>query len=901
MSRTANKVSLKYFLALLSLLAFALYSVKSNNRKWMYASPVTIAAEENGRDTIPKTQRKDTVNAGVKTDTSIVVQKSDTFNIKFSKDSLDGPITYEAEDSMVWDVPTNRIILYGKKARTVYEDNELTAPIIELNQETGNVTAAIKRDSAGNVIAFPTFKQGDFLSQSDSIKFNLKTKKGLTKSTYTQQGEMYVYGEVIKKVSDDIFYAKRARFTTCNLDTPHFAFISNKIKFINKKVAISGPVHPEFEGVPIPIYLPFGIYPLNQNRHSGFMAPNFTANEQLGLGIENGGYYKIIGSYWDLILRGNLYSYGGWKVNINPRYSRKYRYNGSIGLDIQHFNYNTPGDPDFTQNKSFNIQWSHSMDLKARPGVSFNANVNAGSSSYNAYVPDNPYKNFSNQLTSSIVYSKSWKDKPYNLTISANHNQNSNLKLINVNLPDVAFTATTVYPFRKKDMIGTPKWYENLGIGYNGNAKSLFSFYDTTSNIFRHIGDTLQWGAHHSVPISLSLPQIGAFQLSPAVSYDETWYQRKFIRSWNDVTQKVDTSIAKGFYTARQMSFGLNLSTRIFGLLASKKKNSKFVALRHEVRPTIGLNYRPDMNGKDYYTTQVDATGRTQTFSVFDNNIFSPYGKGRFGGLNFGIDNNLQLKLRNKRDTSENAVKKITIFDALGINSSYNFFADSFKLSPFNLSARSNLFNKISLSAGAIIDPYETDSTGRDINKYIWKRKFSLGRITSGNISLSGNFQGGNKKASTKKTDLLTNDYAKNNNLSLDELNQEINMMNANPAQFADFDIPWSLNVSYSLTFFKRANTDYSGFTTEVSQNTMVNGTLSLTPKWQINYSTSYNITDKQLGMLSVGLSREMHCWQMSIQLSPVGHYKFFSINISPKSALLRDLRINRTRSFFDL
>jgi hypothetical protein len=77
-------------------------------------------------------------------------------------------------------------------------------------------------------------------------------------------------------------------------------------------------------------------------------------------------------------------------------------------------------------------------------------------------------------------------------------------------------------------------------------------------------------------------------------------------------------------------------------------------------------------------------------------------------------------------------------------------------------------------------------------------------------------------------------------------------------------------------------------------------GSLNLTPKWQIGLNGSYNITQKEVGLVSVSLSREMHCWGMSINLSPVGRYRFFSINISPKSALLRDLKINRTRSTYD-
>ena len=931
----ANKVSSKYILAFLLVTWAYTLAVQSKDKRSNYNSFHNFLTANT--DTIPQVIKKklkiknnklsnsltdstgdiiknkvydssatitDTIpfNANKKNANDSLGLTNDTLAIKFSKDSLDAPIEYEAEDSMILDVPIKKITLYGKKSATHYRDNDLSAPVIELDQQTGNISAFIRRDSTGKVISMPNFKQGDFLSQSDSIRFNLKSRKGITKSAYTQQGEMFVYGETIKKVDNNVFYVKRARFTTCNLDTPHFAFVSNRIKFINKKMAISGPVHPEFEGVPVPIYLPFGIYPLNQGRHSGLLQPSFTANEQLGLGLEGLGYYKVLSDYWDLIIRGNVYSYGGWTANINPRYSKRYRYRGNLSFDVQSFKYNFKGDPDYAKNKSYHLTWSHSTDNKARPGVTFSANVNAGSSSYNSFVPNNPYKNFSNQLNSSIVWAKTWKDKPFNLTLSANHNQNTLKNLINVNLPDAAFNVNTLYPLRKKEFVGTPKWYENLGLAYNGNLKSLFSFYDTAPHILKHIIDTFQWGAHHSIPITLSLPQIGAFQVGPTVSYEETWYQSKFIRSWDETHRKVDTSFTKGFYTSRQMTFGMGISTRIFGMYAARRPGAKVQAIRHEIRPTLSFNYKPDLNRNNYYYTHVDTTDRLQQFSVFEGNIFSPYSPGKFGGISFGLDNNLQMKVRNKKDTGENALKKVSLIDGLSINGSYNLVADSFNFSTFNVNFRSNLFNKISVTAGALLDPYEVDNRGIRRNVLVWKRNpLSLGRLTNGNISISSQFQGGKKnEPKGKKPELRTNDYPEEIGYSNDEYLNELSYIRDNPGEFADFNIPWSVNFSYALRFDKVFKSDYSGFTTSFQQNINLGGSLNLTPKWQISTNGSYNITKKQLGLVTASISREMHCWQMSVSLSPVGRYRYFSINLSPKSALLRDLRINRTRYTYD-
>ncbi len=822
----------------------------------------------------------------------------DTINFKTSKDSLDAPVTYHADDSMILDVPTNKIILYGKETKVKYLDNQLVAPHIEFDQKTNLVNAYFVKDSTGKVISWPTFTQADFLTISDSIKFDMKTGRGITKGTYTKQDELFVYGDKIKKESANVFYALNGRFTTCNLDTPHFAFVSKKIKFINKKMAFTGPVHPEIEGIPLPIItLPFGIYPLSQGRHSGLIAPTFTANEQLGLALEGIGYYKILSDNWDAVARGTIYSYGGWTASINPRYYKRYHYQGNFNINIQHFR-----DIDESGARNFNVTWTHSADTKSRPGVTFSANVNAGSSKFNASIPNSPQRNFQNQLNSSIAYSKIWKDKPFSLTVSANHNQNTAQKLINLNLPDIGFNVTTLYPFRRKEPIGEYKWYENLGVALNSNVKSLTYFYDTASNIGKQLIDKLQYGASHNVPISLSLPPLGPVQIAPSISYQEYWYQNKFVRKWNAASKKVDTAITKGFFAAREMSYGVSGTTRIFGMVAFRK-GSKVQAIRHEIRPSFGFSYHPDMNAKDHYLLQTDTTGNNFIRpSIYEGNIFSAFGEGKSGAITFGVDNNIQMKVKNKKDTGEAAIKKVTLIDGFSINSSYNLLADSFKLQPFSIQARTNLFEKINITAGATAVPYLTNSRGEFIDKVVWSKKpLSLGKITSANIAVQSSFKGGDKNEKLPVDNNNPNQVNPISGLPLDEYQQEASYISNNPGEFANFNIPWSINFSYALSYFRERKADYSGYKGSISQNINWSGTLNLTAKWQIGLNGYYNITTKELGSLSMYLTREMHCWQMAINISPVGKYRFFNISISPKSGILRDLKINRTRYFYDL
>lgn len=858
-------------------------------------------------DSVKITAGKDSIPSGKRIITSIQTD-IDTLPIRISKDTLDAPVTYHADDSMVMDVPGKKIYLYGRESQTQYIDNDLTAPVISFDQRTSLVMASLQKDSTGKVLAFPTFIQGESKTVSDTIVFNMKNGKGITKGTYTKEGEMYVYGERIKKINATEFYVLNGRFTTCNLDTPHFSFVSKKIKFRNKKFAVTGPVHPEFEGVPVPIILPFGIYPLSLGRHSGFIMPNFTANEQFGLALEGIGYYKVLSDNWDVTTRATIYSYGGYTLNINPRYSKRYHYQGALLLDIQRFKYNFPGDPDFATNNTFNIRWSHNADTKARPGVTFSASVNAGSSKFNQQVPNSPTRNFQNQLSSSIAYAKTWKDKPFSISINANHSQNTNLSLINLTFPDVSFNLQTLYPFRRKEQVGKTRWYENIGVGLNSSGRSQSFFYDLDSlarnkSIGNQISDNLQWGVQHNVPINLSLPQIGPLQVSPGITYSEKWYQEKRTYSWNAANKKLDTSINRGFYSARDMSFSLGISTRIFGSYVFKKE-SKVQAIRHEIRPSISISYKPNMNSGSYYDTQVDTAGRFSRFSFYNNSLYGAFGEGTFGGIGFNIDNNLQMKLRNPKDTSEAAVKKVSLIDGFGIGGSYNFLIDSFQFSTLSLNVRSNLFDKISITASASFDPYDFDlETGRRLQNLLWTKKvLTLGRLTSAIISMSTQFQGGDPKNKKQTVPINPSQLVnQQTGMPLDEYQTEAAYINNNPAEFADFSIPWSFSINYAFQLGRVYNPSTKSFTTNIDQNISWNNTLGLSPKWQIGFNGYYNISTQELGTLSMSISREMHCWQMAINISPVGRYRFFNFTISPKSGILRDLKVNRTRYFYDL
>ena len=859
-------------------------TVPQKNKDSLAKRPPLNPADTLKRDSLSK------INA--LPDTSIV--KIDTFDLKLSKDTLDAPVDYEAEDSVVVLIQDKKVVLYGK-AKMHYKDIDLTAPKMELDQQTQILTAFRSVDSTGELIERAHFAQGETKFQSDTIRYNFKTQKGLTKSTFTMMNEIVMYAEKSKRVGN-VLYARRGVLSTCNLDDPHFGFRYDKIKVVNNKVAITGPIHPEFEAVPIPIYLPFGFFPMNKGRHSGILAPTFTANEDFGLGLEGLGYYKVLSPYFDVTVRTNLYSYGGWTFNVVPTYRKRYRYQGQMNFSVQNTKYNFKGDPDYVVNKSYSIQWSHSSDSRARPGTSFSANVNAGSTTYNQYVPNNVNRNFQNQLGSSITYSKTYKNS--NLTVSANHNQNNSLHLISLNLPDIGYSVNTLYPFQRKELVGAPKWYDKLGIAYNGNVRSQVSFYDTAVRVIQLL-DTLQWGGQHNFPITLSLPPLfgGRFIVSPNLSYENKWIAEKFRRKWNSTLDTLETTTTKGFYMDHRASFGIGVNTALYGTF--NFKGQKQTAIRHVVRPNVNFSYSPSLSKEHWYKTQIDTTGYLYAYNEFERSLFGFYGPEDFGGISFGVDNNLEMKMKSKKDTALEE-KKIRLIDGFGFNGGYNFIADSFKLSTINFYLRSTLFEKINITASTTLNPYQFDSLGRPVNKYTWQGEgFKLGRFTTGSLSMSTDFRSKPRDEKKDQERKQMEQQLLNDPLLATDAQSQLDYMRRNPADFVDFNIPWSISLGLSVYYNERLREDRRGFDKEFSSNLNFNGSFSLTPKWNFSMNGYYDFDTKNLQTFTMSINREMHCWQLSINVTPVGPYRYFSFTISPKSGMLQDLKVNRTRYFY--
>ncbi len=823
------------------------------------------------------------------------------FSFPISKDTLNGKVKYDAEDSMVLDLPTKTFHLYGKT--TVHYNNiNLKAARVDFDQSTNLLKAKYAIDS-GKHKGAPIFHQkGQDPFQSDSMVYNFKTQNGKIYNTVTKQGEGFLYSDEVRKLPDNSINSHSAFFTTCDVDPPHFGFQAKRVKIIPNKVLISGPANLVVEDVPTPLFIPFAIFPLSHGQRTGILPPTYEVTQQKGIGLTNGGYYFGLGEHFDLTVRGDIYSYGSWGLRFNPRYYKRYKYSGSLNLSINSTRFGDPQTPDFTKSKDFRITWSHRMDPKAHPGVSFSASVNAGTSSYTRYNVRDAHDRLNNILNSSISFSKNWKGSPFSLTLNANHSQNTSTERINLTLPSMSFNMSTIYPFQTKDFVGTPKWYQKIGVGYSLSMRNSVSVKEKDflgPDFFKKF----KTGIQHRVPISLSLPAFNFLHISPSISYTERWYLKKRELVFDPSKNKLDTTLQRGFYTARDITTGLSLGSTVYGMFRFNKKNkdAKIQAIRHVVRPSISLSYKPDLNKQYYYNVRVDTSNTVpkQRFSYFDNIGNGPFSEGRFGGLSFSLENSLEMKVHSDKDTANGGIKKVKILEGFGISGSYNLVADSFNLSNFSLHARTTLFKKMNISAQATIDPYVHNKYGRRIDKYVWEQgQFSPGKLTNGSLSFSTNFKSkqGQKNQNTQETE---EENPLDNTLNSPE--EEARRRRENPEDYVNFDIPWSVNMSYSLNFRKTRTPDYKRDTTIYAQSLRFSGSFNLTPKWKVSLSSGFDFIHKKLTYTTINITRDLHCWRMNISIVPMGFYKSFSITISPTSNLLHDLKISRNRQFYDV
>lgn len=872
-------------------------------------TPESIIKEENNDSLAPlPVQLTDTLPTGDSASGEIISISDTLTPIKDSipQDSVaqdtavpaplfSAPISYSADDTVYFNLAEKKMYLY-KNAVVTYLTTELKADYIEVDMENSIIYASGVPDTAGVLIGKPKFKDGSQEFECLDLKYNLKTKKGFIKEIVTQQGEGYLQAKLTKKVTDSIYCVKNGWYTTCdNHDHPHFYIRMSKAKMIKDKKVVSGFANLYIEDVPLPLAIPFGFFPITKKGTSGILMPTYGEEKARGFNLRDGGYYWFINDYVDLSVTGTIYTNGSWGLNLGSNYRKRYKFNGNFSFSMSRNHTSEKGAPDYSQSKDWALRWTHSQDPKANPYTTFSASVDMSSSSNNYYNATNINDIANQRKQSSISWSKKWPDKPFNITTSFTHNQNSQDTTISLSFPNINFRVSQIYPLRRKERVGKIKWYENIGFTYNAEVRNTINTKEyLLGKSFTHIARDWQNGFKHSIPLSTSFNLLKDLSLSPSFTYNGVAYLSSIRKGdWvadstmpNNGYIPIDTVYGLHYAHDYNTSISLSYNPTIYGMYQFKP-NSKVFAIRHVIRPSATASYAPNLgiDPDNYYRSYIDNNGNEVRYSIFEGKLYgTPMGSERSqqsGNLNLSVDNNVEMKVRNDQDTTgKEEFKKIKLLESFRIASTYDFFKDSMRWSLIQLSARTKVFNgKVNINLTGTLDPYAINANAVRYNKYAG----GIGRLTRVSASSGIQFSSDNGKNKEAKNDKLNGHYD----------------------EYMDFDVPWSISLDYTFSYSKNySRNPAEGATKPLSSNTIsqmvrINGDFSLTPKWKLGYSTGYDFQQKEITATSFNISRDLHCWEMTFSCIPFGTHQSYNFQINVRSSMLRDLKLTKRDSWY--
>ena len=824
---------------------------------------------------------------------------------------IEAPVTYSADDSLVYDAEAGIAHLYGN-SKVDYENMKLSSDNVHMNIDKSTVHATGTADSTaeGGYKGKPVFAMGNDNYKSDTMAFNFKSKKGLIKGVYTEQQDGYLSGQVGKRDSSGSVYLQHGRYTTCDNAHPDFYIALSRAKVRPGKDVVFGPAYLVVADVPLPLAIPYGFFPFSKKYSSGFIMPTYGDESDRGFYLRDLGYYFAINDKWDLKVLGEIYTKGSWGVSAASNYRKRYRYSGSFFLSFQDSKTGDKGLPDFAEQESFKIQWSHQQDTKANPYNSLSASVNFATSSYernNLNSMYNPQTLTQSTRTSSVSWGTTFSSIGLSLTTTTNLSQNMRDSSVQITLPDLNISLSRFYPFKRKHIVGKERWYEKISMSYTGQLSNSISTKEDKllrSNLIRDWKNAFQ----HTIPIQANFNLFNYINVTPSFNFTDRMYSKKVSRGWNNVLQReVVNDTTFGFYNVYNWSLNMGASTKLYGFWTPNRKlfGDKIQTIRHVITPQVSFSYSPNFGTRryGYYDSYqyTDASGNVKLveYSPYQEELYGVPGKYKSEMISWDVSNNIEMKVKSDKDTT--GYKKISIIDELGASMSYNAAADYHQWSDLSMRLRLKWWKNYTFSMNAQFATYayELDANGKP---YVGNHtEWGYGRLPrfqgmSQNFSFTLNPEKFKKwfghkedkeenKASEDKND-DDNNIESNMDDDLEKGKYATKQKSGNIAEtdedgYMRFNMPWSLTIGYGITMRENTagkfNTKTMRYPYKFSQTLNFSGNIRISDGWNINFSSGYDFENHAMSMTTASLSRDLHCFNMSasVVLAPYTSYNF--------------------------
>ncbi|MDR0348460.1 MAG: LPS-assembly protein LptD [Tannerella sp.] len=861
------------------------------------------------------------------------------------KSPLEAPVIYQASDSIVM-TAGNRAYLYGE-GDVKYQQIQLQSELIEISMDSSIVYARYDVDSAGTAYGFPLFVESEQQIEARIMQYNFKTRKAYAKDVLTQQGEGFLTASLTKKMPDEAMNMKNGMYTTCDEhDHPHFYISMTRAKARPGKNIVTGPAYLVIEDVPLyPVGLPFAFFPFTNTYSSGIIMPTFGDDMNQGFFLREGGYYFAVNDYIDMALRGDIYTKGTWGVNAQTSYRKRYKYSGNLNIAYQELKTGFKGI-DAASSNSFRVTATHTQDAKANPYLTFSANVNFSMNQYDRNQPGNKgsAQSTENSKGSSVSISKRFPNSPFSLSAAMNINQRSQDSTVNVTLPNLMITMSRISPFKRKNAVGSERWFEKISLTYSGHLQNSIT---TKENKLFKSSLIKDWsnGMSHKAQVSATYALFGYLNISPSLNYNEQWTTRKIKKGYvaventsfvSDISEyrlaPIDTSY--GFYRIYDYSASVSASTTLYGMFSPLRifgEKISRIQIRHKMEPSVSFSMTPDFGARKYgyydrYGYMNPYTGEfieEEIFSPYTNSLLTPPGRGKQGNLSFGLNNNIEAKIPSQKDSV--GTQKISLIDNLSFRLSYNLAADSFQWSDLSIGLRLKLPRNTTLNLNGTFDTYmytydESKKQLRRINTTRWEAGKGIdrliGRLRSTSWSYSYTFDNntfrklfgkkegaddtGSSAAATDESDYSSADRTQVIGQRLREPKKEDSGV-YDADGYYKATIPWSLSFNYNMSLGydnQKIDIEKQEYKYAIRHSLSFNGNIQPAKKWRFNFNATYDFDLKKIAYMTCNVSRDLHCFQLTGSFVPIGYNKSYTFSIAVSSSLLKDLKYNQSSSY---
>ncbi len=811
------------------------------------------------------------------------VEKKDT--VVMNSTDLESIITYTARDSIYSDFKKKQIHLYGN-AHLNSEGVDMKADYLLIDLGNNEVFATYTLDSLGNRVGSPVFVQDGDTVRTASLRYNFKTQKAYIKEVAIQQDEFYLSMEVGKRQANGEIHFVHGKFTTCNLTEPHYHFFLSKAVMVPDKRIVTGPMNLWIMGVPTPLGLPFSVIPQRKEREktSGFIMPQFTAISPYGFGLQNLGYYFPIGDRLQTTLYGTIYSRGSFGLNSKTDYAVRYKFTGSFEGGYQFFR---TGFPSTDHINNIVVRWNHQQDAKANPKWSFNSGINFNSNSTNKQTlnPQNT-QYFNNTLNSDIYLGRNFIGKPLSMNLKASMRQNSSSGVVSLNSPDFKLNVTRFYPFKRKKVVGKIRSYESIGMTYFLDASNRADFKNEvlSNGDFKTIGESFRNGAKHSTSLQWTINLLkNTVRFTPSVNYSQKYNFQSIVKSVDQLTDTlIVDSISKGLFSHSFSSSGA-VTTNLYSYY--KFIGKRKTVLRHVLTPTVSFTYTPSIQGA--ISSYADTSGKVFVYSQLERSVYAESYSKSSGRIDITLNNSFELKQRSEKDTVT-GFRKLRIIDNFILSTSYDIFKDSLNWSNLNIGMVINPIDVFNINIRATHSWYAWDpTTGVSNSSYAVNTGQGIGRLTDVSVATSWTL------TSKESRDILQSQQQEMSSV----WNPQYQNWMITPSQIVSFAIPWKLSFNHILSY--GLNSDPTKFASRkyLPTNTLsVTGDLTLTENWKITATTYLDAKSGKVTNTNLTLYRNIHCWNVLFNWTPIGTNKNFMITIRGNGSALSNAQFKLQR-----